>query len=111
MAGFQFPRKARRNDNNGHMVVQDNLERFRDYVDTELITSYVHGSDTVAAGTTTKVVTHNLNMASYWVGITALVDPSTRFWVTNKASTSFQINLLAAAPAGGVSFDYIVRGD
>lgn len=104
-----FPQRARRDDPNGHMVVQNNLDFLRDAFDSTLA-KFKSDSVTIGVGATTVVVTHSLGIASNAVAITPTIDPGGRFWVSAKSATQFQINLQVAAPVGGISFDYIVKG-
>jgi hypothetical protein len=91
------------------MVVQNNLDFLKDLFDG-LGNKFKSGSATVPNAATTVVVTHGLGVASNAVVITPTVDPGGRFWVSAKSSTQFTINLQVAAPVGGISFDYIVKG-
>jgi len=72
------------------------------------------GSATVAAGNTTVTVSHSLG-APNAVALTptnanvGIVWGGGGYWVTGKTNTSFVINLGVAAPAGGVTFDWMVK--
>jgi len=72
------------------------------------------GSTTVTVGNTTVTVVHtlgapnavnvtptNANIATVWGG--------GGYWITGKTNTQFVINLAVAAPAGGVTFDWMVK--
>lgn len=104
-----FPQRARRDDPNGHMVVQQNLEFLRDTYDSAQ-GKFKQGTSTVTNGNTTVVVTHALGVASYQISLTPTTDPGGRYWVSGKSATQFTINLQVAAPVAGVSFDWIVKG-
>lgn len=109
MARTEFPTRARRDDRNGHMVVQSMLEFLRDQFD-KTWNGVKQGTSTVPNTATTLVVTHALGSATYAVVATPLLDPGGRWWISNKTSSQFQINLQTAAPVGGIPFDWIVRG-
>jgi hypothetical protein len=104
-----FPQRARRDDPNGHMVVQNNLDFLKDVVDG-IIGKFKSGSATVSVGATSVIVTHGMGASSSAVSVTPTQDPGGRFWVSGKSATAFQINLQVAAPVGGIAFDYIVKG-
>lgn len=104
-----FPLRAKRDDPNGHMIVQQMLEFLRDAYDT-YIGKAKFGSATVTNGNTTVTVTHSLGAANYAALVTPTVDPAGRFWLSGKSSTAFTINLQVAAGVGGVTFDWEVRG-
>jgi hypothetical protein len=86
-------------------------DTFVNTVYTPFVAKFALGSATVAAGTTTVVVTHGLNLASYAVSITPTGNnPGAVYWITAKTPTQFTINLSVAAPAGtGAPFDWIVK--
>jgi hypothetical protein len=110
VARTEFPTRARRDDRNGHMVVQQLLEFLRDQFD-KFWQGQIRGNSTVPNTATTLVVTHGLGQPTYSVVATPLVDPGVgRWWISNKTATQFQINLTTAAPVGGVPFDWIVKG-
>lgn len=104
-----FPTRSRRDDQYGHKVVEANLDFLRDVFD-KAEAKRLGGTATIAVGATSIVVTHGLGNGNFQVAITPLADPTVRYWVTAKSSTSFTISLSAAAPAGGVAFDWILRG-
>jgi len=104
-----FPQRARRDDPNGHMVVQNNLDFLKDAFDA-LAAKFKNGQATVSVGATAVIVTHGLGASSSSVSVTPLQDPGGRYWVSGKSATAFQINLQVAAPVGGIQFDYIVKG-
>jgi hypothetical protein len=74
------------------------------------------GSATITAPSKTVVVSHTLGTALFSVVLTptsanapdAWGSGSNTWWVSNKTTTSFVINL-PAAPASNVSFDWMVR--
>lgn len=103
-----FPQHARRDDPNGHMVVQQMVEFLRDEFDQEL-GKIIRGNSTIVAAATFADVAVSAP-ATYSVVVTPLNDPGSRFWVSNRTSGGFRINLSAAAPVGGVAFDWIVKG-
>jgi hypothetical protein len=105
----EFPTRARRNDRYGHMVVQQLLEFLRDNYD-RFAGSFVQGSTTVPQGATTIVVTHGLGAAIYVATASPTVNPGGNWWISNKTATTFQLNLAAAAPLGGVPFQWQVKG-
>lgn len=109
MSTILFPEKPRREDPQAAMVVQRNLNFLRDQLE-DLIKESEGGSATVTVGNTSVSVTLTQTYAAYSVVISPTKDPGVRYWVSNKATTTFQINLQSAAPAGGISFDYIVKG-
>ena len=105
----EFPTRARRGDEHGYMIVQQNLEFLRDKFDATRV-SILRGQATVGVGTTTLVVTHSLGSSTYSVVASPLVNPGGNWWISNKSATQFQLNLAVAAPVGGVPFDWIVKG-
>lgn len=109
MAKTEFPTRARRDDRNGHMVVQQLLEFLRDQFD-KFQNNTIRGTSTVLATQTTLVVSHGLGNPTFSVVAVPLLDPGGRYWLSNKTATQFQINLQTAAPVGGIPFDWIVKG-
>jgi hypothetical protein len=106
----EFQTRPRRDAPNGHMVVYQALEFLRDVVD-KIRNNISVGSATILAGNTTVDVA--LSSSAGFSSVPALdVTPTTdpgagmRFWVSNKTTSGFRINLSAAAPIGGLSFDY-----
>jgi hypothetical protein len=91
------------------MVVQQMLEFLRDVFD-KFVGNFVLGSGTVLQGNTTLVVTHGLGNATYAVVASPKLNPGGNWWITGKTSTQFTINLAAAAPVGGIPFDWLVKG-
>jgi hypothetical protein len=67
----------------------------------------VKGSATINSGSTSVVVNLPISITSYSVSITPTTSVSAFWWVSNKTSTSFTINL-ATAPASNTTFDYVV---
>lgn len=104
-----FARSPKRDDPNGHMTVQANLDQLRDAFDAS-VGKFKQGTSTVTSANTSLVVTHGLGAATHQVMLTPLVDPAGRWWVSNKTATQFQINLQVAAPVGGIQFDWVVKG-
>jgi hypothetical protein len=72
------------------------------------------GSVVVPAGNTTATVIHSSG-APNAVGLTptnaniGIVWGGGGFWVTGKTNNQFVVNLGVAAPAGGVTFDWMVK--
>ena|SRR3990167_5858147 len=110
MTDTQLPYIPRRDDPLAALVVEKNVEFLRDKFD-DYTDSFEQGTAAVITGNTSVTVTHNLGAATYRVMIVPTVDPTLRFWVSNKTDNDFQINLSAAAPVGGVSFDWVVKED
>lgn len=106
-----FPKRARRNDPKGWMVVQDNLDFLRDQFDA-LLGKIKRGVATIASGGTATTVVHGLGSASYSIAVTPIGDfgAGNRWWVSGKTATQFQINISAALGATLV-FDWLVKGD
>ena len=73
------------------------------------VNTFIQGSATVAATNTFVDVTGSFP-TTYQVNLTPLNDPTVRYWVSFKSSSKFTITLSAAAPVGGVNFDYLVKG-
>lgn len=66
------------------------------------------GTATVANGQTTVVVTHGLATTPARVYVTpTLLSNAASFWVTNKTSTQFTINVNADPGAGTATFDWM----
>jgi hypothetical protein len=103
--------RAKRGDPvDGYMTVQQMVEFLRDAYDT-FKDKIARGTVTLAAGNTSVTAAIGANLGgAYSVVICPTADPGSRFWVSAKASTQFQVNLSAAAPAGGVVFDWIAKG-
>lgn len=106
----EFQTRPRRGDAaHGHMVVFQALEFLRDVVD-KIRYNIAGGSATVASGNTLVDVVFNgpSFTAVPSLDITPTTDPGAgmRYWVSNKTTSGFRINLSAAAPVAGVSFDY-----
>lgn len=104
---ISFPRLARRKDPEGHMVVQEDLGLVRDAVNSH-IAGTDSGSAIVPNGSSVLTVNHGLGTASFTAKLTPVGDPVNRYWVANKTSTQFDINLSAVAGASGVPFDWEV---
>jgi hypothetical protein len=104
-----FPERARRDDPFGHMVVQRMLEFLRDIFDKSL-TASLRGTATVAQSATTVTVNHNVGTSLYSAVATPTSNPGGSWWVSGKTASQFVINLQTAAPVGGVSFDWTVKG-
>lgn len=105
----EFPKRARRDDPNGHMIVQDNLLFLRDSLD-ETSAKISQGSDIITSGNTFKDILLATATAIYSISVVPTGDPGGRIWVSNKSSSGFRVNLSVAAPVGGVPFDWIVKG-
>ncbi len=104
-----FPTRARRDDPNGHMVVQQNLEFLSNEVD-KIVGSTRRGSASISNPGTTVVVTHGLGSAVYSVAVTPVNgDVGSRWWVDLKTATQFTIRV-QTTPPGTATFDWIVRG-
>jgi hypothetical protein len=103
--------RARRGDiEDGYLVVQEMVLFLRDAFDKFQV-KFQAGQATVAQSNTSIAVSLPSNPgAIYSVALTPTVDPGGRYWVTGKSSTGFTINLQTAAPVGGVSFDWSVKG-
>ena len=101
-----FPDKPRREDPEGHMIVQRNLDFLKDELD-DFDALFDWGSDTITAGNTFVTVVHSLG-ATFQVAVTPVEDPLTRYWVSDKAAGSFRINL-AAAQLTDIDFDWLAR--
>lgn len=105
-----FPLRAKRGDvENGYMVVQQMVEFLRDVFD-KFTGSIIPGSSIITNGNTTVTVALTSALAVYSVQATPTVDPAGRYWISGKTSTQFVINLQVAAPVGGITFDWIVKG-
>jgi len=84
---------------------------------------FLVGGAIVPAGTTSVTVVHNLGVPQYAVILTPYGAPApggtdlwglgssagSGYWVSNKTSTQFVINLANPAPTGGTSFDWMVK--
>jgi hypothetical protein len=103
--------QARRGDpEEGYLVVQQMVLFLRDVFD-KFAQASARGVSTIVQGTTTVNASLPAAVgATYSVALAPLNDPVGRYWVTNKTSSGFTINLSAAAPVGGVAFDWVVRG-
>jgi hypothetical protein len=93
---------------NGYMTVQQMVLYLRDVFD-KFANTFQRGTATVAASSTGVAVTI-ASTSSYALTVTPLGDPGGRWWVSGKSGTGFTINLQVAAPAGGLSFDWTVKG-
>lgn len=82
-----------------------------DWLTQSYVAVFKSGTSTVAAGNANVLVTHGLGSSAYRAFITPLLDPTLRYWISNKTASQFQLNLSANAPAGGIPFDWIVKGD
>lgn len=91
------------------MVVQQMVEFLRDAFDAGMA-KMARGSAVIAAAGTFVDVAFSSVGATFSVAVTPTVDPTLRYWVSNKTAGSFRINLSAGAPAGGVGFDWIAKG-
>jgi hypothetical protein len=67
----------------------------------------IRGSATINAGSTSVVVNLPTSIASYSVIVTPTSSLSALWWISNKTSTSFTINI-ATALATNATFDYVV---
>lgn len=82
-----------------------------DWLTQSYVNAFRVGTAAVPAGSPSVLVSHGLGSSAYRVMITPLVDPTLRWWVSNKTASQFQMNLSANAPAGGVSFDWLAKAD
>ena len=105
-----FEQSAHPGQADGHMTVQRMLRWFANNVYDKFVGKFVHGTATVPATATTVVVTHNLGSTTYQVILQQLLNLSGTFWVSNKTSSQFTINLSVAAPTGGATFDWFLKG-
>ena len=105
----RLPHKPRRDDPYGHMVVQQNVEALLEQFET-LLEGFLRGSATITPPAANVVVAHGLGSSAYGMMVVPTSDPGTRHWVSNKTSTSFQINL-PAAPLGAVTFEWLIKED
>jgi hypothetical protein len=67
----------------------------------------IRGSATINAGSTSVVVNLPITISSYSVVVTPTTSLSALWWVSNKASSSFTINI-ATASTSNITFDYEV---
>jgi hypothetical protein len=104
-----FPKRARRGDANGYMVVQEMLDWLRDLFDG-FTNRFRQGTATVPQAATFVDVVHGLGQGNHQVLLTPLTNPAADWWVSSKSATQFRINLSVAAPVGGITFDYLVKG-
>jgi hypothetical protein len=97
---------------NGYLVVQQIVLDFIQVVYDKFVGSITHGNATVPAGATFVNVNHGQNTASINVGLAPTTDPGAgvRWWVNTYTTVTFRINLSAAAPLGGTSFDWVAKG-
>jgi len=102
-----FQRRARRDDVNGHMVVQDNLDRLNDYV-SAFIGKEAWGSNNIVVGNTSVSVTHGLNASQVAIVASPQIDPVGRWWISGKTPNGFTINI-SAALGTNIAFDWIAR--
>ncbi len=112
MSQTTFPQVPNRHDRDlGAQVwtVWTMLKYLANNVYDRFVASFVSGSATVVATTTTIVVTHSLNAATYAVMITPIGDPGGRYWVSAKTVTQFTINMQVAAGGSGQLFDWMVK--
>ena len=108
---FVPDRQPRRNDPDAAMTVWQVILNLIDWLTSNYVQQFKSGSATVPNTNTTLVVNHGLGVVSYRIALVPTIDPGGRYWVTNKTASSFQINLQIAAPVGGITFDYFVKGD
>ena len=110
MAKIFFPWRPRPDDPRAAIVVQRNVEHLGSEVD-KLKAGFGTGSTSIPFGDSSKVVTHNLDLASNTVMLTPTKDPTVRYWVSAVTKDGFTISLSAAAPVGGADFDWLVKED
>jgi hypothetical protein len=67
----------------------------------------IRGTATINAGSTSVVVDLPVSLSSYSVEITPTSPISVLWWVSNKTSNSFTVNI-ASTLASNVTFDYLV---
>ena len=104
-----FPTRARRDDPNGHMIVQQNLEFLRDAFDG-LSGKLLSGTASITNPSTSVIVTHALGSALYQVAIVPINgDVGSRYWVNLKTASQFTI-AVQTTPPGTATFDWIVKG-
>jgi hypothetical protein len=104
-----FKTRSRRDDPFGHKTVELNLDDLLAAYNT-FVQKFASGSVSVPAGQTTLNVAHTSVGSIHAVTVTPTGDPGGRWWISGKTATGFTINLQVAAPAGGVGFDYFVKG-
>ncbi|MFZ8830018.1 MAG: hypothetical protein ACO2OO_01010 [Candidatus Aenigmatarchaeota archaeon] len=67
----------------------------------------IRGTATINAGSTSVVVNLPTSISSYSVVVTPTTSLSALWWVSNKTSTSFTINI-ATSLSTNTTFDYVV---
>lgn len=108
---FVPQRVPRRDDINAAMTVWLILLDFIDWVSLNYLGQFKTGTVTLPSGASNGLVVHGLGVANYRAFIIPLQDPLSRYWISNKTSTSFQLNMQTAAPTGGIQFDWLAKGD
>lgn len=93
------------------MTVQKNVDQVVDHIN-KTAAKLQAGTATITNPATTVVVGHPFDTTAFKVTITPTVDlgAGVRFWVSNKTTTNFTINV-SAAPAVSFTFDWIARED
>lgn len=104
-----FSRTPRRFDPLAALTVQKNLEELADKFDKGL-TATPSGGDTMLAGESFIVVTHNLGYTNYEVFVAPRTNQAVNFWISNKNADDFRLNISSAAGGSGFSFDWMVKG-
>lgn len=76
----------------------------------QFTSKFATGTSTIPAAATTLTVVHNLGYVSYAVTLTpnGAAAPSA-YWISGKTTSQFVINIASPAPAGGVTFDWMVK--
>jgi hypothetical protein len=106
-----FPYRPNKGSDAGSIAwtVWQMLQYFANSIFDVFVNKFIQGTAVVAAGTTNVVVNVGLSSGAYQVELCPLADPGSRWWASAKTGANFQINLSAAAPAGGVPFDYFCK--
>lgn len=105
----QLPHKPRRDDPEGHMVVQKNVEALFDAIG-DGDAKFLRGSTSIINPSAFVDVSHAYGSAAYAMMVIPTSNPGAVYWVSNKTTTSFRINL-PTAPVGTVTFEWFLKGD
>src|SRR5262245_52800874 len=110
MTSISFPYRPRVDDPQSALTVQHNVDFLAKVVE-DLINNTDCGTNLVPVGATSVAVAFNQAIANPKVTAQPTSNPGgLQYWISGKTPTGFVFNLSAAAPAGGIPFDWSVRG-
>lgn len=106
---IQFPQRVTKLSDDAWVVLQNNLDFLANLFDL-FQNKQAKGASTITNGNTFVDVNFATPITNPAVVVTPVADPGGRVWISNRTNGGFRINQGAAAPVGGVAYDWIAKG-